>query len=138
MGTTNPEYQPLQVLWRPFMCLHSKDHPVGTNNPFSKQIVPSLYQESSTSISLQPVSPVPLVRLINHFLPSKTFFTHIISFFIFITHLFVGLRELTYLNPGSIFFIYAFTITTHFLMDFSQTCTRASLMYALPVILFSV
>ena len=30
IGTTNPDYQPMQVLWHPFVRPHLKNHPHGT------------------------------------------------------------------------------------------------------------
>ena len=87
-------------------CAHAqKTIPLVLIHPFSKQIVPLLYQKSSTSTLLRFISPFPLMRLINHFLPLKTFLRTchlLVSFFIFIAHLFCGLAG-AYVNPGSIF-----------------------------------
>ena len=106
IGTTNPEYQPLQILWWSFMSPHLKNHPLGRIHLFTKQIVPSLYQESLTHILLQSVSPIPFMWLINHFLPLKNIFMcvsfFLVSFIIFIAHLFHRLMG-AYVNPGNIF-----------------------------------
>ena len=70
------------------------------------EIVPSLYQESLACISLRSISPVPLMQLINHFLPLKIFLHACCCFscfFVFIAHLFRGLDEAN-VNPESMYF----------------------------------
>ena len=48
IGTTNPEYQPLRVLWRR-SCAHArKTILLAPIHLFPKQIVPLMYQESFT------------------------------------------------------------------------------------------
>ena len=102
-----------------FYGTHSYTHaqktiPLVLIHPFTKQIIPSLYQESSTNISWRSISPVPLVRLINHF---QTFLRA--SFFLllssFSSHTFSwacgSLRE-----PRKYFFkysFYAFTLSSN-------------------------
>ena len=44
IGTTNPEYHPLRVLWRR-SCAHArKPIPLAPIHSFTKQIVPSMYR----------------------------------------------------------------------------------------------
>ena len=46
IGATNPKYQPLRVLWRR-SCAHArKTIPLAPIHSFTKQIVPSMYEES--------------------------------------------------------------------------------------------
>ena len=33
ISATNPKYQPLRVLWHPFVHLRSKNHPFGAHSP---------------------------------------------------------------------------------------------------------
>ena len=48
IGPTNPKYQPLRVLWRR-LCAHArKTIPLAPIHSFTKQIVPSMYEESLT------------------------------------------------------------------------------------------
>ena len=48
IDATNPEYQPLPLLWHR-SCAHArKTIPMAPIHPFTKQIVPSMYQESFT------------------------------------------------------------------------------------------
>ena len=48
IGATNPKYQPLRVLWRR-LCAHArKTIPLAPIHSFTKQIVPSMYEESLT------------------------------------------------------------------------------------------
>ena len=68
------------------LCIHArKTIPLALIHPFTKQLISSLYQESLTSILKRFVSPVPLLRLINHFLPLKTFL-RMRCFFLFLFH----------------------------------------------------
>ena len=46
IGATNPEYQPLRVLWRRSYAHAQKTIPLAPIHSFTKQIVPSMYQES--------------------------------------------------------------------------------------------
>ena len=99
IDATNPEYQPMQVKWCPFVCPRSKNHPLAPIHPFSKQMVPSLCPESLTRHSMRSFSLVLCVRLIKDFLPSITLlsaccFSFFLSFFHFHCTLFVDLREL--------------------------------------------
>ena len=48
IGATNPKYQPLGILWRR-LCAHTrKTIPLALIHSFTKQIVPSMYQDSLT------------------------------------------------------------------------------------------
>ena len=48
IGPTNPKCQPLRVLWRR-SCAHArKIIPLAPIHSFTKQIVPSMYEESLT------------------------------------------------------------------------------------------
>ena len=46
IGATNPVYQPLRVLWRRSYAHARKTIPLAPIHLFTKQIVPSMYQES--------------------------------------------------------------------------------------------
>ena len=83
----------------PFVRPHSRNHPLNTN-------LPVYYTNStfivSTIVSQQLVQIVFTgfcLGIINIFTHSYIIFSN--STFIFITHFFVGLRELNYVNPGS-------------------------------------
>ena len=45
IGATNPEYQPLRVLWRRLYAHARKTIPLAPIQSFTRQIVPSLCQE---------------------------------------------------------------------------------------------
>ena len=48
IGPTNPKYQPLRVLWH-CSCAHArKTIPLASIHSFTKQTVPSMYEESLT------------------------------------------------------------------------------------------
>ena len=48
IGPTNPKYQPLGILWHR-LCAHAqKTIPLAPIHLFTKQIVPSMYEESLT------------------------------------------------------------------------------------------
>ena len=93
-------------------CAHArKTIPLTPIHPFTKQLVPSMHQESFTRSLLRSFSPVLCVGLIKGFLPSITFLrTHcflllcLFVSFIFIAHFFVGLCE-----PRMLFSFCAFT-----------------------------
>ena len=78
IGATNPEYQPLRVLWRR-SCAHArKTIPLAPIHSFTKQIVPSMYQESLswnrwTSITQSPYKLPPSIKNI---LGARRFFLH--------------------------------------------------------------
>ena len=124
-----------------FVYPQSKNHPLAPIHTFTKQIVLSLYQQSSTLVDIHNMSfPHAPYKLLPSF--KKHFYMHVIfsnsNTFTFTTfHGLVG----ACMNPRS-FFIYPFTCNylsniSRFLMDFSQTCVSTSPMYTLPVILFS-
>ena len=73
IGATNPEYQPLRVLWRRSYAHARKTIPMAPIHSFTKQIVPSMYQESMTSSRLISMARVFRTRLINSFLTTKIF-----------------------------------------------------------------
>ena len=88
----------------------SKNHPLAPIHPLTKQIVPSLYQQSSIWSWLISMARVFCAYLIKGLLPSIIFLRarHFFLCFIFIAHFFVGLRE-----PRKYFFklsFYAFTL----------------------------
>ena len=73
IGATNPEYQPLRVLWHR-SCAHiRKTIPLAPIHSFTKQIVPSMYQESLSWSRLISITRVFRNHLINSPLPSKIF-----------------------------------------------------------------
>ena len=92
-GATNLiRYQPLQVLWRPFMCPHLKNHPI---HPFTRQIVPLVCEElltrsSSKSISLEFVSAIHSPSFNQKNFTGQSFF---LSYMYFHRMLFVGLCD---------------------------------------------
>ena len=48
IGATKPKYQPLRVLWRRSYAHARKTIPLTPIHSFTKQIVPSMYEESLT------------------------------------------------------------------------------------------
>ena len=73
IGATNPEYQPLRVLWRR-SCAHArKTISLAPIHSFTKQIVPLMYQELLSWSRLIPITRVFRNHLINSPLPSKIF-----------------------------------------------------------------
>ena len=73
IGATNPEYQPLRVLWRRSYAHARKTIPLAPIHSFTKQIVPSMYQESMSWSRLISITRVFRNHLINTPLPSKIF-----------------------------------------------------------------
>ena len=72
-------------------------------NPFTRELVPLLFEESITRSSSKLVQPVFWYSLIKSFLPQKFFWrgSHFfLHCFIFIAHFFVGLRELAWIPEG--------------------------------------
>ena len=64
IGATNPEYQPLQVLWH-CSCAHTqKTIPLAPIHLFTKQIVPSMYKESLSWSRL-----ISITRVFRNYLP---------------------------------------------------------------------
>ena len=47
-GITNPKYQPLRVLWHPFVQLRMMNHPFGTDSLVTRELVLLLCKESLT------------------------------------------------------------------------------------------
>ena len=106
IGATNPEYQPLRVLWHR-LCIHArKTIPLAPIHPFTKQMVPSLCPESLTRSLFRSFSPVLCVHLIKGFLPPETFlrasFFSLFLCFIFIAKFFRG-HAGACVNPRSFF-----------------------------------
>ena len=48
ISTTNPKYQPLRVLWCPFVHPRLKNYPFGAHLPVTRQIVPLVCEELLT------------------------------------------------------------------------------------------
>ena len=125
------------------LCIHTrKTLPLAPIHLFTKQILlNSLYQESLTRILLQSVSPLPLMQLINHFLPLNIFCMHPFFLFLstFLSHTFSwacrSLHNQKYFFKLS---FYAFTWFSNNSSILDQTCISIFPMYPLPVILFSV
>ena len=124
-----------------------KPSPLTPIDSFTKQLIHSLYQESLTSIFSLSVSPVPLMQLINHFLPLKTFLrVHPFSCFFLCFHC-TFFRWLTWslLEPhkyfsSSLFMHSLFSlITRSFLNGFQSNLYQrfSHVQYNLPVKLFS-
>ena len=65
IGTTNPEYQPLRVLWCRLCAQAQKIIPLAPIHSFTKQIVPSMYQESLSWSRLISITRVFRNHLIN-------------------------------------------------------------------------
>ena len=94
MGATIPKYQPLRVLWCP-LCDYARrtilSRPIC---PFTRQLVPSLFEESisrSSSTSIQPFFRYSLINAFlspQKFLRSSRFF--LLCFFYFHRTLFSG------------------------------------------------
>ena len=95
-GTTNPEYQPLQVLWCLFMHPNSKIILLAPIHSFTRQIVPTLYQQLSTWGSLQSII---LLFHINSLFPSITFLR--VCHFFFVSNTFFHFHRTLFVNPGS-------------------------------------
>ena len=81
---TIPKYQPLRVLWRP-LCDYARrtilSHPI---RPFTRQLVPSLFEESISRTSQKSIQPFFRYSLINAFLsPQKIL--HGSRFFFFLS-----------------------------------------------------
>ena len=105
IGATNPEYQPLRVLWR-CSCAHArKTIPMAPIHSFTKQLVPSMYQESLTRNRFISMARVFRTRLINSFFHQKNVLgaRRFFSCFIFIAHFYRGLAGAC-VNPGRFFF----------------------------------
>ena len=88
IGATNPKYQPLRVLWRPFVRPRSKNHPFGTYS-----LVNVLFDIHDTSF---PYAPYKLLPSIKNILGARRFLFlsfYFLSFFYFHRTLFVGLRD---------------------------------------------
>ena len=100
IGTTNPEYQPLQGLWCPFVHPCSQNHPLAPIHTFTKQIHSTfivsriidqhLVAICFTNSSHAAYKPLPSLGVGHFFLVS--FFLH------FLAHLFRGLAG-AYMNP---------------------------------------
>ena len=96
------------------VCVPMLEKP-SPSHSFTKQIVPSLCQESLTRSSLRSFSPVLCMLLINCFLPYKTFlcvhcFFFVSTFFVSFSSHFHGLAEAC-MNPGSFFKLSFYTFT---------------------------
>ena len=52
ISTTNPEYQPMRVKWRPFMHPRSKTIPLAPIHPFSKQMIATFIVSRITESTL--------------------------------------------------------------------------------------
>ena len=122
IGATNPEYQPLRVLWHR-SCAHArKTIPLAPIHSFTKQIVPSMYQESMSWSRLISITRVFRNHLINtpfhqKYFRRPSFFS---SLFHFHRTLFRGLVGAC-VNPGSFsFFVHSLVcqITHSFLNGF--------------------
>ena len=112
IGATNPEYLPLRVLWRR-SCAHArKTIPLAPIHSFTKQIVPSMYQQSmswSRLVSINTSFPHESYKFLpahKNILGARRFFFLLLCF-IFIAHFFVGLRE-----PRKFFFKLSFCAFT--------------------------
>ena len=139
ISATNPEYQPLRVLWH-HSCAHArKTIPIAPIHSFTKQIVPSMYQESLSWSRLISITRVFRNHLINSPFHQKYFRCPSFFFFYFLSFhhtLFRGLAGAC-LNPES-FSLFVHSLVCQITHSFlSQTCINTSPMYALPVILFS-
>ena len=96
IGATIPKYQPLQVLWHP-LCDYARrtilSRPI---RPFTRQLVPSLFEESISRSSSTLIQPFFWYSLINAFLSpqkflhSSRFFSLFVCFFYFHCTLFSG------------------------------------------------
>ena len=99
ISATNPKLPAIVEFNGTHSCAHArKTIPLAPIHLFTKQIVPSLYQESFTQSSLRSFSWVLCVHLIKGFLLSITFLRTCHFFFVCFFHfhrtLFVGLQEL--------------------------------------------
>ena len=72
IGTTITKYQPLRVLWRP-LCDYARRTILSCPiHPFTRQLVPSLFEESISQSSWKSIQPFFRYSLINAFLsPQK-------------------------------------------------------------------
>ena len=86
IGATIPKYQPLQVVWRS-LCDYARQtilsHPI---RPFTRELIPSLFEESIAQSSLKSVQPVFCYGLIKSFLSPQKFLRVSRFFFFFFFH----------------------------------------------------
>ena len=84
IGATIPKYQPLRVLWRP-LCDYARrtilSRPI---RPFTRQLVPSLFEESISRIyaATLPIQPYKCLPVTTKFFTRQSFF-FFLSFFHF-------------------------------------------------------
>ena len=147
IGSTNPKYQPLLSLMAPIRAPTLENHPLAPIHLFTRQIVPSLYQQSSTCGSLQSIILLFHRHPINPLLPSITILRachFFLCFFHFQCTLFCGFAGAC-VNPGSFFsnslFVHSFVCAiTHlflngfqpnFYQHFSHVCPTCHTIFSL-------
>ena len=147
IGTTISKYQPLRVLCHPlcdYARLTTLSHLICS---FSRELVPSLFEESITQSSSTSVQPFFWYSLIKSFLSPQKIFTQQSFFYFFLLfhfhHTLFSWACMSLFEPRKFFqtlflYIHLFVkLLIHFFMNFSQICISTSPTYALPVILFS-
>ena len=105
ISVTIPKYQPLQILMALVVQLHTTNHPFPPDLSVTRELVPSLFEESITWSSSKSFQPFFWYGLIKSFLSPQKFICGSHFFFlsfIFITHFFRGLAGAC-VNPGSYF-----------------------------------
>ena len=103
IGATIPKYQPLRVLWRTLCNYALRTILSQSIRQFTKDLVPSLFEESISRSWSKSVQTFSWYSLTNSFLlPQKFYLAVFFSFFHFDHTLFCGLAG-AYVNPGSFF-----------------------------------
>ena len=120
-GTTIPKYQPLRVLWYPFMLPYSKYHSLGTNSPVYLLTRSSAFRVRLIKCFLQPIT----FLCMHHF---SSFFSLFLSFSL---HTFSWVCR-SFREPQKFFSFCAFTCLSNnslsefqpnLCQDFSHACS---------------